>query len=80
MYWNSFCGPGSGWWPLQGPLFMMVIGLFVVYGLCRLFSARKEEVRVGSSADSAMDILRQRYVNGEISEEDYQQRKNILRD
>ena len=78
MYWNTFCGPGLGWWPLHGPLFMMVIGVIVIFSLSRIFAARKE-VSVEASHDSAMDILRQRYANGEISEEDYLQRENLLR-
>jgi uncharacterized membrane protein len=78
MYWNVFCGPWPGWWPFHGPLFMIVIGLVVVFGLSRLFTIR-HEAGVKAAIDPAMDTLRQRYADGEISEEDYLQRKVILK-
>ena len=78
MYWNAFCGPAAGWWPGLGPLFMMVIGLMVVFSLSRLFSGNKE-AKGEIVSDSALDILRQRYAQGEISEEEYLQRKDNLR-
>ena len=77
MYWNAFCGSAAGWWLGLGPLFMMVIGLMVVFSLSRLFAGRKE-VTGGIISDSALDILRQRYARGEISEEEYMQRKDNL--
>ena len=75
---NAYCGPGFGGWLLHGPFFMMVIGLIVVFALSRLFAGR-QEAKEGIVADSAMSILRQRYAHGEISEEEYQQRKDSLR-
>ncbi len=78
MYWNAFCGPATGWWPWHAPLFMMVIGLIVVFSLSRLFGGRKE-ANGELVTDSALDILRQRYAQGEISEEEYRHRKDNLR-
>ncbi len=77
MDWNAYCGPGFGGWLLHGPFFMMLIGLIVVYSLSRLFAGRQEE-KGEITADPAMNILRQRYAQGEISEEEYQQRKGDL--
>ncbi len=78
MFWNAFCGPGAGWWPLHGPFFLLVIGLVVVFGLSRLFTVR-QETRLGAAVDPALETLRQRYANGEIGEDDYQQRKENLK-
>ena len=78
MDWNAFCGSASGWWPWHNPLFMMVIGLMVVFSLSRLFCGRKE-VNGELVSDLALDILRQLYAQGEISEEEYLRRRDNLR-
>ena len=78
MDWNAFCGPATGWWPWHTPLFMMLIGLIVVFSISRLFAGRKE-ANGELVSDSALDILRQRYAQGEISEEEYLQRRDNLR-
>jgi putative membrane protein len=78
MYWNSFCGPASAWLPWHAPLFMMLIGLVVVFSLTRLFAGRKK-ANGEFISDQALDILQQRYAQGEISEEEYLQRRDNLR-
>ena len=66
---------GGGWW---------VIGVIVMLG-CMYFMARMMmghgdhgHQRDGTSNRSAHDILAERFARGEISEEEFEERKRVL--
>ncbi len=66
----------------------IIVGLMVVSILIRLFSshsrrqawmqARQATMTGKPQANSAMDMLGQRYAKGEISKEEYEQKKKDL--
>jgi putative membrane protein len=79
MMWGDGWSGWGGW--IVGALMMLVIwgGLvaLIVYGLRGLGSdsaRRREEPR----APRAKDILAQRFARGEISEEEYEERRRVL--
>ena len=65
-------GIGYGWWmPLVGVIFLVVL----IVGLYLVFSAYRRPERL---ATTALDILKERYAKGEITEEQYQRMKNEI--
>ena len=65
-------GIGYGWWmPLVGVVFLVVL----IVGLYLVFSAYRRPERL---ATTALDILKERYAKGEITEEQYQRMKNEI--
>jgi putative membrane protein len=80
--WRSWDGPGpwhmwSGWgfgWIF--PLFMLVF-----FGLCVFFMMSRHSHfgrREGTSADSALRILRERFARGEINKDEFEEKKATL--
>jgi len=77
---SSFCGWGSslghgpwfsGWvFPI---LFWGLIAYIVVRIIKKLFSRK-----LSDQSDSALNILRNRYASGEVTEEEYKAQKTIL--
>jgi len=65
-------GIGYGWWmPLVGVIFLVVL----IVGLYLVFSAYRRPERL---ATTALEILKERYAKGEITEEQYQRMKNEI--
>ena len=65
-------GIGYGWWmPLVGVIFLVVL----IVGLYLVFSADRRPERL---ATTALEILKERYAKGEITEEQYQRMKNEI--
>lgn len=58
----------------MGLLWILLIGL-LVWGLYRLFP---ETGTLRSSRESPLDTLQRRYAEGEISTEEYEERKEVL--
>jgi len=64
---------GYGWWmPLGGAAFLIIL----IVGLYILLSAYHKPERLPST--SAIEILKQRYAKGEITDEQYQKMKKEL--
>jgi putative membrane protein len=67
------CGAGMmGWMGLMGLFWLVLIAggvAVVIWAIIR---------RPGGERDRAQAILRERFARGEISEEDYQQRRRLL--
>lgn len=57
----------------------ILIGL-VIYAVVKLSQHSGGNNSSQRDGNAALDILKQRYANGEISEEEYIQKKKILRD
>ncbi|NTV15646.1 MAG: SHOCT domain-containing protein [Desulfobulbaceae bacterium] len=76
---SGFCGSGIGWGMGHGPGMLLVLVLVIVtmaIVLSRAHRTRPEKnVHRG---DEALELLRRRYAAGELSEEDFQGRKNNL--
>jgi len=75
MHWGYGYGMGFGmllWWVV------IIIGIgLAIYGLISLFrgqSGKKEFVNDNRS----LEILKERFAKGEISEEEYEQKKQIM--
>jgi len=77
---GSEFGDFSFWWLF--PLVMIALCFFMMRGrrgesICGFGSHHKESKLINAS-DSPMDILDKRYALGEISEEEYKERKCTL--
>ena len=80
--------PGNGWWgvpwgmfPIMMPLMMIVGVVLVVFALRSVFGAGPGW-RAGrghaEDEDAALRILRERYARGEITEDEFLDRKAML--
>lgn len=77
-FWNGFCNgyPWMSRWSWGGGIMMLIGLLLVVLVIYLLF--RKKESGTDHSADSALEMLKRRFVNGEISREEFEEKKRIL--
>lgn len=57
---------------------LLIIGL-IVYGAVKLAQGSKESSNTRDIKNDAIDILNQRYAKGEISDEEYVQKKRMLK-
>ena len=78
MMWNMWDIPsGMGWWMGFGGIWMVIfwVGLvaLIVWGIKKL-----TERGSSSSEHNPLDIARERYASGEISEEEFKQLKKNL--
>lgn len=75
--WNMMMGLGQGW--LLCLLLVIIIGL-VIYIILKLAGSgsqqRYQDKR--SNTDKAMEILNQKLASGEISEDEYKRKKDLL--
>jgi len=79
MVGSGFCG-FSFWWIF--PVVMIALCFFMMWGrrggsICGFGSHHKERNLINAS-DSPIDILDKRYALGEISEEEYKEKKCTL--
>jgi putative membrane protein len=58
---------------------LILIGL-IIYAVYRLSQSNHKNYSNQRGASDALDILNKRYANGEISEEEYTKKKNVLKD
>lgn len=66
---------GFGWWPLLWlPIILVVIGLLAVAVLDRRDATGAEQ----RGSDDALATLRTRYARGELSEEEFEERRAHL--
>lgn len=80
-------GPGMMGWGYGGwvmgifnIIFWVAVVIGVVYLIKYLSSSSKQGSQVIKSADSALDILRERYAKGEINREEFEEKKNDLKE
>lgn len=78
--------PFFSWMPLVGVMMMIFMLLFwglVIWGAVALwhwFSGRPTRGWPGDRQNTALEVLRQRYARGEISREEYEERRQTLSD
>ena len=71
---------GFGWWWFM-PIFMIIFWGLVIWGvvaLVRGLSGSRGSDSAPSTTDSALDILKRRYARGDISKEEYEEKKKDL--
>ncbi|EKE25194.1 MAG: hypothetical protein ACD_5C00254G0001 [uncultured bacterium] len=76
------CGIGIGGGAFGiGLVFMILfwgVVIWAIVALVRHFSGKNSDWHVKSGSDEAMGILNERYAKGEISKEEYEERKATL--
>lgn len=61
---------------------MMFMGLFwivIIIAIIYMFRGSIPNIHNAATGDSALDILKRRYASGEISREEYEEKKRTLR-
>ena len=72
MMWNW--GPGAGWMLLFMALFWGATILLVIWGVRQFTSSSRQD------RSTALGILEERYARGEIEREEFESRRQDLRD
>ena len=65
----------GGWWGLSGPLFWLVLIIGIVL-LVRGRSGRPPST--GGGRETGIDVLERRFAEGELSLEEYRERRSVL--
>lgn len=73
--WNGFDGMGWGWIGL-GVVHMLLFWVLVILGIVVLVRSLSGTARRGPGR--ALEILKERYANGELTREQYEQMKKEL--
>ena len=66
---------GFGWWPLFGSLILLSVLLIVGY---RVYANEGSPADERTHTDTALSTLRTQYARGEISEEEFEERRRRL--
>jgi putative membrane protein len=77
--WNNQ-GMGGDWWVLMMIAMVVFWAIFVIgiVYMVRHYGPRRGEAPPTSSTTSAIDILKERFARGELTEEEYTRRRKIL--
>ncbi len=91
LVWGGLSGWQGGGWGMMGPGMMggfgwggfMGLGMIlfwglVIWGIVALVRGAGWVGCCGGSSDSALEVLRRRYAQGEISKEEFEQKKKDL--
>ncbi len=71
---------GFGWWWFM-PIFMILFWGLVIWGIVALvrgLSAPRGSDSAPPAADSALEVLKKRYARGEITKEEYEEKKKDI--
>lgn len=78
---NHWYSMGGHWWSWLGWLAALIIIILIVYILVKILNTRPDSpTRKEDTTTEALKILNERYARGDISEEEYLHRKEILTD
>ena len=75
-YGNHMDDWGPGWWILMGLMMIVFWGLVIVGGVWLVRTLMAE--RHGHSGEKPIDLLERRLANGDISPEEYRERREVL--
>jgi putative membrane protein len=64
----------GGWWILSGPLFWLLL----IAGIVFLVRAGGRSPWMGGGRETAIDVLERRFAEGELSLEEYRERRSVL--
>jgi len=62
-----------------GGFYMIIFWVLVIIGIIFLIRAFAGGTKDGGGGETALDILRKRYANGEISKEEFEEKKKEVR-
>ncbi len=66
---------GGGWWILPGPLFWLAL----IIGIALVIRGRTgRPPSTGGGPESGMDVLERRFAEGEMTLEQYRERRSVL--
>jgi putative membrane protein len=74
MHWDYGWGMGFGF----GWLFVLLFWVLVILGVAYLIKMFASSAKKGEKEESALDILKKRYVKGEISKEEFKKMRDVL--
>jgi putative membrane protein len=72
---TSLMAFAGGWWFLPGPLFWLLLIVGIVF-LARARSGRPPWI--GGDRETGIDVLERRFAEGELSLEEYRERRSVL--
>ena len=61
-----------------GGIFMILFWVLVIIGIVFLIKMVMGSTKEGGKSETALDILKKRYVNGEISKEEFKEKKKDI--
>lgn len=74
---HGFYGNGFDGFFHSGGIVMLIIGILLV-GAVIYFALKKGSIGSSTTSDSPMETLQKRFVNGDISKEEFLEKKEIL--
>jgi putative membrane protein len=74
VYWNFGWGYGMG----VGCLLTFFVWLLIILGIAYLVRAIMHSEKKGPREETALDILKKRYAKGEISKEEFEEKKKDI--
>lgn len=77
----GYYGYGTEWgyMGIWGPIFMVIFWLFVIVGIMALIQGNSGMgTRHRRQENSALDILKERYAKGEMTEKEFEKKKKDL--
>ncbi|MDO8567217.1 MAG: SHOCT domain-containing protein [Dehalococcoidales bacterium] len=81
-YGYGMMGPwmmGGYWWGWFMPIIMIIFWGLVIWGIVALVRGlSRGDAGSATQADSALEILKRRYARGEITKQEYEERKKDL--
>lgn len=79
MYGYGYPGTLNWWWMAGFAILNILIVVGIIVLIIRLVNKSRQDREIASSSSKAIEILKEKYVLGEIDEEEYQRKLKILR-
>jgi putative membrane protein len=78
MMWGVGYGGWGSWLGWLGPAFMVAVWALIITGGVFLIRFLVRQGQGRGHADSALDLLKRRYAQGEINREEYEEKRRDL--